>query len=73
MNLHFHVVFLEGVYLDRSAAGLKPRFVKAEPPSEALNHALSGIPPDRVRLHLGWDNYEGPHHAPRTVCWRGGS
>ncbi|MCZ6874342.1 MAG: transposase [bacterium] len=33
VNLHFHVVFLEGVYLDRSAAGLKPRFVKAEPHS----------------------------------------
>ena len=34
-NLHFHVVFLEGVYLDRSEAGLKPRFVKVEPPSDA--------------------------------------
>jgi len=29
---------------------------------EALNHALDGIPPDRVRLHLCWGNYEGPHH-----------
>jgi 5-methyltetrahydropteroyltriglutamate--homocysteine methyltransferase len=29
---------------------------------EALNHALAGIPPDRVRLHLCWGNYEGPHH-----------
>jgi hypothetical protein len=35
LNLHFHVVFLEGVYLDRSEAGLKPRFVKVEPPSDA--------------------------------------
>jgi hypothetical protein len=35
LNLHFHVVFLEGVSLDRSDAGLKPRFVKAEPPSDA--------------------------------------
>jgi hypothetical protein len=26
---------LEGVYLDRTAAGLKPRFVKAEPPRDA--------------------------------------
>ena len=34
LNLHFHVVFLEGVYLDRSDQGLKPRFVKAEPPSD---------------------------------------
>jgi 5-methyltetrahydropteroyltriglutamate--homocysteine methyltransferase len=29
---------------------------------EALNHALRDIPPDRIRLHLCWGNYEGPHH-----------
>jgi Putative transposase/Transposase zinc-binding domain len=35
VNLHFHCVFLEGVYLDRADHGLKPRFVTAEPPSDA--------------------------------------
>lgn len=30
---------------------------------EVLNHALSNIPPDRLRLHLCWGNYEGPHHC----------
>ena len=34
----------------------------AEGNIEALNHAISGIPADRVRLHLCWGNYEGPHH-----------
>jgi 5-methyltetrahydropteroyltriglutamate--homocysteine methyltransferase len=29
---------------------------------EALNHARAGIPEDRVRIHLCWGNYEGPHH-----------
>jgi 5-methyltetrahydropteroyltriglutamate--homocysteine methyltransferase len=29
---------------------------------EALNHALTAIPEDRVRIHLCWGNYEGPHH-----------
>ncbi|MGH7905917.1 MAG: cobalamin-independent methionine synthase II family protein [Candidatus Binataceae bacterium] len=29
---------------------------------DALNHALSNIAPDRVRIHLCWGNYEGPHH-----------
>ena len=29
---------------------------------EALNHATQNIPPDRMRLHLCWGNYEGPHH-----------
>jgi 5-methyltetrahydropteroyltriglutamate--homocysteine methyltransferase len=28
---------------------------------EAMNHALEGIPADRVRLHLCWGNFEGPH------------
>jgi 5-methyltetrahydropteroyltriglutamate--homocysteine methyltransferase len=39
------------------------QFVKvAEGNVEALNHALRDVPPDRVRLHLCWGNYEGPHH-----------
>ena len=28
---------------------------------EALNHALQNIPADRVRIHICWGNYEGPH------------
>jgi 5-methyltetrahydropteroyltriglutamate--homocysteine methyltransferase len=36
---------------------------KAELHVEALNHALSDIPPDRLRMHLCWGNYEGPHHC----------
>jgi len=30
---------------------------------EALNHALGRIPPERLRMHLCWGNYEGPHHC----------
>jgi 5-methyltetrahydropteroyltriglutamate--homocysteine methyltransferase len=29
---------------------------------EAINRALRDVPADRVRLHLCWGNYEGPHH-----------
>jgi len=28
----------------------------------ALDHALADIPPEQLRLHLCWGNYEGPHH-----------
>jgi 5-methyltetrahydropteroyltriglutamate--homocysteine methyltransferase len=28
----------------------------------AINRAVANIPPDRVRIHLCWGNYEGPHH-----------
>ena len=29
---------------------------------EVLNHALINCPADRVRMHICWGNYEGPHH-----------
>jgi 5-methyltetrahydropteroyltriglutamate--homocysteine methyltransferase len=39
------------------------QFLKiAEANVEALNHALRDIPPEAMRLHLCWGNYEGPHH-----------
>lgn len=28
---------------------------------DALNHALRNVPADRVRMHVCWGNYEGPH------------
>ncbi|MEM7272473.1 MAG: cobalamin-independent methionine synthase II family protein [Actinomycetota bacterium] len=28
---------------------------------DALNHAVENIPADRMRLHICWGNYEGPH------------
>ncbi|MGI8857516.1 MAG: cobalamin-independent methionine synthase II family protein [Thermomicrobiales bacterium] len=34
----------------------------AETHVAALNHALADVPSDRVRMHLCWGNYEGPHH-----------
>ena len=36
---------------------------------EVLNHALRNIPADRIRLHVCWGNYEGPHHldAPMEI------
>ena len=29
---------------------------------EAMNHALANIPPEQLRIHVCWGNYEGPHH-----------
>ncbi|TPW27161.1 cobalamin-independent methionine synthase II family protein [Pararhizobium mangrovi] len=28
---------------------------------DALNHALADVPAERVRIHICWGNYEGPH------------
>jgi 5-methyltetrahydropteroyltriglutamate--homocysteine methyltransferase len=30
---------------------------------EALNHATRNIDPERLRMHVCWGNYEGPHHC----------
>ena len=35
---------------------------------EAINRALRDVPSDRVRLHLCWGNYEGPHHLDIDVA-----
>ncbi|HUB95519.1 MAG TPA: cobalamin-independent methionine synthase II family protein [Stellaceae bacterium] len=36
---------------------------KAQLHVEALNGAVAGLPPDRMRIHLCWGNYDGPHHC----------
>ncbi len=47
------------MYRDRSDA----EFIQsAERHVDAINRALRDIPADRVRLHICWGNYEGPHH-----------
>jgi 5-methyltetrahydropteroyltriglutamate--homocysteine methyltransferase len=29
---------------------------------EVLNDVLSGVPADKIRYHVCWGNYRGPHH-----------
>ena len=29
---------------------------------EVLNYALRNLPAERIRMHICWGNYEGPHH-----------
>jgi len=38
---------------------------------EAINQAIAAIPPERVRLHLCWGNYDGPHvhDVPLEAVW----
>ena len=45
-------------YQDKSDA----EFLKiAEANVEAMNAATASIPPERMRMHVCWGNYEGPH------------
>lgn len=46
-------------FRDADAATFKKA---AQAQVEALNAALENVPADRVRMHLCWGNYEGPHH-----------
>ncbi|HZT49232.1 MAG TPA: cobalamin-independent methionine synthase II family protein [Hyphomicrobiaceae bacterium] len=47
-------------YADLSLAEFRKR---ARLHVEALNHAVANIPAEKMRLHLCWGNYEGPHHC----------
>lgn len=47
------------MYRDRSIEEFLNRAAKH---IEVLNHALRNVAPDRVRMHVCWGNYEGPHH-----------
>jgi 5-methyltetrahydropteroyltriglutamate--homocysteine methyltransferase len=43
-------------------AGVDEYLNRAARHVEVLNHALRNIAPDRMRMHMCWGNYEGPHH-----------
>lgn len=47
------------MYRDRSLADFERLAARH---IEVLNHALRNCPPERLRLHVCWGNYEGPHH-----------
>jgi 5-methyltetrahydropteroyltriglutamate--homocysteine methyltransferase len=51
-----------GRHLQFASASLEEFRRNVELHVEVLNHALADIPPERMRLHLCWGNYEGPHH-----------
>ena len=59
LNVHYHVVFLEGAYLDRTDQGLKPRFIKVEPPSDAdIAEVLQKISRRVIRALRQWGYLE---------------
>jgi 5-methyltetrahydropteroyltriglutamate--homocysteine methyltransferase len=51
-----------GRHIQYAALSLPEFRKRAEMHVEALNHALAGIAPENLRMHLCWGNYEGPHH-----------
>ncbi len=51
-----------GRHIQYAGLGLEDFRAMARLHVRALNQALANIPPDRVRMHLCWGNYEGPHH-----------
>ena len=52
-----------GRHTQFASLGLKEFRAKMELHVEALNRALVNIPAERVRMHLCWGNYPGPHHC----------
>jgi 5-methyltetrahydropteroyltriglutamate--homocysteine methyltransferase len=52
-----------GRHIQYAQLGLAEFRKRAAMHVEALNHALAAIAPERLRMHLCWGNYEGPHHC----------
>jgi hypothetical protein len=55
-HLHFHAVFLKGVYFDRTEVGFKPCSVTVDPPELACTMAASVTQPIAV---AGWSTCSG--------------
>src|SRR5919109_1128675 len=65
VHLHFHILFLEGVYLDRTAVGLKPHFLAVEPPSHAdVAEAVQKISRRVIRSPRRRGHFEAGVEAP---------
>ncbi|MDH3578984.1 MAG: cobalamin-independent methionine synthase II family protein [Gammaproteobacteria bacterium] len=47
-------------YADLDLAGYRKKVAMN---IEALNHAVRNIPAEKIRMHLCWGNYPGPHHC----------
>jgi 5-methyltetrahydropteroyltriglutamate--homocysteine methyltransferase len=74
MRTEYKAIVEAGFLLQIDDPQLVTRFDAADPPPdarqyckqatirvEALNHALDGIPQDRVRYHICWGGWHGPH------------
>ena len=74
LRIEYETIVAQGLVLQIDAPDLameRHRLFADRPLSEfldfvaltisAINRALARLPPDRVRLHVCWGNYEGPH------------
>ncbi len=74
MREEYETIVAEGFYLQLDCPDLamsrhtgyqdasEEEFLKiAEANVEALNAATANIPPEKMRMHICWGNYEGPH------------
>jgi len=52
-----------GRHSSYAALDLKDFRKRVELNIAALNHAVRNIPTERLRMHLCWGNYPGPHHC----------
>jgi len=51
-----------GRHIQFAGLGLEEFRTMARLHLAALDHAVANVPPEQLRLHLCWGNYEGPHH-----------
>jgi 5-methyltetrahydropteroyltriglutamate--homocysteine methyltransferase len=52
-----------GRHIQFAGLGLEDFRAMARLHVAALDRAVAALPPERMRIHLCWGNYEGPHHC----------
>jgi 5-methyltetrahydropteroyltriglutamate--homocysteine methyltransferase len=62
MKPEYDAIHAAGLLLQIDCPDLPPAPDRVAVHLEALDHATRDIPPERMRLHVCWGNYEGPHH-----------
>jgi 5-methyltetrahydropteroyltriglutamate--homocysteine methyltransferase len=61
MHEEYKAIVDAGLILQIDMPGIGRADALQEVRIEALNHALAGIPEDRVRIHVCWGGWNGPH------------
>lgn len=62
MKVEYQTIVAAGLNLQIDMPGINGRNDAIQAMRiEALNHALAGIPEDRVRIHVCWGGWNGPH------------
>lgn len=67
MKVEYEAIVNAGLLLQIDMPGIGRDDSVQQVRIDALNHALANVPPDRVRVHVCWGGWNGPHTNDPTL------